>query len=395
MNKPHFIVKKNLQKSAQTGVKFSDFVTPEVLKDVCFRITGLNDCSYNYVDNDYKDNFLPATYNKGRLALMLYNGIVHYITFSEKNVDGRNASVQSIPTAFNLYFSNSSTNKKLHYYFLNVERGNLETNYHLLIYRLMSTIGFNFLNSEVIKKQIKAFTSIEDIMYNRKINAEQNRSNNSSYITKNEQGIFEIYAKTYGANKYESSLICYAAAKLIKSDKKIDLIEVSEQDLEELPKSSLDVIKAMGVFNLIPSDITLEKRNFVNNLRSHRYIFNLLEKLGEKRCALCKCEIPELIQGAHIWPIANIKKDPQLSLEEKVKHAINKDNGIWLCQNHHKMFDEQIISFDNSGKLTINNALRETDYNFINTITPYKQLPASTLTKEFLKYLRRRNHLVL
>ena len=117
MNKPHFIVKKNLQKSAQTGIKFSDIVTPEVLADVCFRITGLNDCSWNYVDNDYTDDFFASTYNKGRMALMFYNGIVHYITFSEKNVDGRNASVQSIPTAFNLYFSNSYPNKKLHYYF--------------------------------------------------------------------------------------------------------------------------------------------------------------------------------------------------------------------------------------------------------------------------------------
>lgn len=394
-NKPHFIIKKNLQKSAQTGIKFSDIVTPEVLADVCFRITGLKDCSWYYVDNDYKDDFLPATYNKGRMALMFYNGIVHYITFSEKNVDGRNASVQSIPTAFNLYFSNSYPNKKLHYYFLNVERGNLETDYHLLIYRLMSTLGFNFLNSEVITNQIKAFTSIEDIMYNRKINAGQNRSNNSSYITKNEQGIFEIYAKTYGANKYESSLICYAAAKLIKPGKKIDLIEVSEQDLEELPKSSLDVIKAMGVFNIIPSDMTLEKKNFSANLRSPRYIFNLLEKLGEKRCALCNCEIPELIQGAHIWPVANIKKNTELSLEEKVKHAINRDNGIWLCENHHKMFDEQIISFDNNGKLIVNNALRKTDCDFVNDITPCQQLPASILTKEFLGYLQLRNGLVL
>ncbi|MFR1674796.1 MAG: MAG4270 family putative restriction endonuclease [Alphaproteobacteria bacterium] len=397
MNKPHFIVKKNLQKTSVTGKKFSDVVTPKILEDVCLRITGSSDCSYSYVDNDYADDFLAATYNKGRMALMFYNGVVHYITFSEEAVDGRNSSVQSIPTAFNLYFNNKYPNKKLYYYFLNIERGNLETDYHLLIYRLMSTLGFNFLNSEVITNPIKSFTSIEDIMYNRKVNSGQNKSNNSSYVTKNEQGTFEIYAKTYGANKYESSLICYAAAKLIKPDKKIDLIEVSEQDLEELPKSSLEVIKKMGVFNIIPSDMTLEKKIFNSNinLRSPRYIFNLLEKLGEKRCALCNCEIPELIQGAHIWPVSNIKKNAQLSLEEKIKHAINKDNGIWLCENHHKMFDEHIISFDNDGKLFINNSLRQMDCEFINDITPCQQLPASVLTKEFLGYLQLRNSLAL
>ena len=153
----------------------------------------------------------------------------------------------------------------------------------------------------------------------------------------------------------------------------------------------------MGVFNIIPSDMTLEKKIFNSNinLRSPRYIFNLLEKLGEKRCALCNCEIPELIQGAHIWPVSNIKKNAQLSLEEKIKHAINKDNGIWLCENHHKMFDEHIISFDNDGKLFINNSLRQMDCEFINDITPCQQLPASVLTKEFLGYLQLRNSLAL
>ena len=103
MDKPRFVIKKNLQKSAVTGVLFSDVVTPDVLRDVCIRITGKSDFAYDYVGNDYSDDFLEPSYNKGRIAIMHYAGIVHYITFSEKSIGGRNSSVQSVPTAFNMF----------------------------------------------------------------------------------------------------------------------------------------------------------------------------------------------------------------------------------------------------------------------------------------------------
>lgn len=392
MSKPHFIVKKNLQKSSVTGVLFSDVVTPDVLSDVCYRITGESSFTYDYVDNDYKDEFVEATYNKGRMAIMLYNGTVHYISFSEKSIGGRNSSVQSVPTAFNMYHSNSYPNKKLYYYFLSFE-GNAETDYQMLIYRLMATVGFHFLNADTaLSNSITPFNSIEDIMFNRRINAGRNRSNNSSYITKGDQGQIEIYGKTYGANKYETSLMCYAAANLWRDGQAIKLFEVLEGDLKELPASSLSVIRQMGVIDVIPTDMTLEKTIFEtqNSLRSPRYTFNLLEKLGRKHCVLCNCEIPELIQGAHIWPVAEIKRERTMPFEEKVKCAIDGDNGLWLCENHHKMFDEHMITFGEGGELLFHRGLERRHMRFIDEITPNKQLPDYILTKRFLEYLWRR-----
>lgn len=179
MNKPHFIVKENLQKSSITGNLFSDVVTPNVLADVCYRIVGSTDFSYEYVDNDYSDEFLEPTYNKGRMALMFYNNIVHYITFSEKNIGGRNSSIQSVPTAFNIFYCSPYPRKRLYYYFLNLE-GNAGTEYQMFIYRLMATVGFQFLNAEtILPTNIVPFGSIEDIMFNRRINAGRNKSNNS------------------------------------------------------------------------------------------------------------------------------------------------------------------------------------------------------------------------
>ncbi|MCI9098341.1 MAG: HNH endonuclease [Lachnospiraceae bacterium] len=389
---PHFIIKANLQKSKITGIYFSDHVTPEVLRDVCRRITGQTDFTHEYVDNDYQDEFLEKSYNKGRMAVMQYEDAVSYISFSELEISGRNSSVQSVPTAYNMFFSNPYPEKRLYYYFLNVS-GNAETDYQILIYRLMNTIGFQFLNaSPDLLRRITAFHSVEDIIFNRRINAGRNRSNNSTFITRGNAGEIEIYGKTYGANKYETSLICYALAQLWQSGQSMKLYEVLEGDLKELPESSLKVIRHMGVIDIIPTDMTLEKRIYEkeNSLRSPRYTYNLFNKLGNKHCALCNCQIPELIQGAHILPVAAIKKMHGLSLEQRLNLALDGDNGLWLCENHHKMFDEGMVSFDSSGRLLVENDIDQRHKRFIDEITTNRKLPSEFLTDRFLWYLQQR-----
>lgn len=396
-NIPHFVIKVNLQKSKSTGIYFKDIVTPEVLRDVCYRITGQTDFTYEYVDNEYQDMFLEKSYNKGRIAIMQYKDVVSYISFSELEIGGRNSSVQSVPTAFNLYYSNPYLKKRLYYYFLNVS-GNAETDYQILIYRLMSTIGFEFLNANGnLLRRIQRFNSVEDIMFNRRINAGRNKSNNSTFITKGHAGEIEIYGKTYGANKYETSLICYALASLWQPGQRIKLYEVLEGDLKELPETSLNIIRKMGVIDIVPTDMTLEKRIYEgkeNRLRSPRYTYNLFNKLGNKHCALCNCEIPELIQGAHILPVAAIRKMNYISFEQRLELALDGDNGLWLCENHHKMFDEGMLSFDKYGALLFRNDIDLRHMRFIDEITKYKVLPSEVLTDKFLWYLEQRKRVV-
>lgn len=394
-DKPHFVIKSNLQKSKQTGVYFSDVVTPDVLKDVCRRITGEDIFSYSYVDNEYTDEFLPTGYNKGRIAILQYKDMIFYISFSEKEIVGRNSSVQSVPTAFNMYYMNPYPKKELCYYFLNAQ-GNAGTDYQILMYRLMKTIGFRFLNTNnAIGHSITAFASIEDIMHLRRANASRNRSNNSTYITKSSINQFDIYGKTYGANKYETSMMSYALSYLAQPHQNITLYEILDGDLKELPKSSLDVLSYMDNVKVVPTDMQLEKRAFEenNSLRSPRYIYNLLDRLGQKHCALCNCAIPELIQGAHIWPIAAIKKAPALTLEQKLNHAISAENGLWLCENHHKMFDQRLISIDENGVILYKEQLEQKHILFIDEITINKKLPDEILTDNFLQYLELRNRI--
>ena len=79
-----------------------------------------------------------------------------------------------------------------------------------------------------------------------------------------------------------------------------------------------------------------------------------------------------------------------MSFEDKLKCAIDGENGLWLCENHHKMFDEHMITFNTHGELLILNGLEKRHMHFIDEITTNKQLPEYILSERFLEYLWRR-----
>lgn len=51
---------------------FRSILTPNILRDICLRLTGQT----QYVVNELSD-----TYNKGRMITLEYGGMTHYITF--------------------------------------------------------------------------------------------------------------------------------------------------------------------------------------------------------------------------------------------------------------------------------------------------------------------------
>lgn len=380
-----------MQKSNHTGKYFSDDLADHVLRDICIRLTNKDEYTVQFVDNDYKDEFYEKGYNKGRMAILLYDDYVNYISFSESGIHGRNSSVQSVPTAFNLFYNNKIKNKRLYYYFLE-SKGNLETDYHLFMYRLMSTIGFQFMNDDVLYNDIIPFNSIDDIIHTRKNNKVKNKSNNPTYVTKSSKLVVDIYGKTYGASKYESAMICYAVSILAAEKQTVKLYEVLEQDLKELPKKTRNTIEKMGVIDIIPTDMKLEKKVFNenNSLRSPRYLYNLLNKFGEKKCAFCDCNIPESIQGAHIWPVSEIKKEKVSGFDQKLSWAIDGENGLWLCNNHHIWFDKNIIRISLNGDILIDNTVDSSERKFIEKITTVEKLSEQYLTPNFVGYIKKR-----
>lgn len=365
---------------------YDRILTKEILRDICARVTGQDDFS---VIRD------TSTYNKGRLITIEYGGIKSFVSLSEVSVEGRNQSVQSIPTAINLYYADNNPDKGLYYYFM-PHNGNYFTDYHLLYFRLLKTAGVIFLNLlDYYPAGINAFESIDELVDERNDNRETNRSNNSSFISKTSDKV-QIYAKTYGASKYESTLLAIAAAAI--TDRPIDLYNICEQDLTRLPQSSLNTINAMGNISIHDTSITLEKRTFIsqagnNEFRSPIYQRNLLQRLGRKHCALCECEISEIIQGAHVWGVAEIARDDHFSDDMKFDHAINGENGLWLCQNHHKLFDSHYLSFNMDGHVLIPSNLRAEDGQFIRAITESESLGYQIMTDNFKWYLSQRNNI--
>lgn len=393
-DKPKFMMKDNMQKSKDTGVYFHHLVSEINIHEISNIITGTKECDIEFVNNEYADDFIPKGYNRGCLGFLFYKDEVHFITFSPKVVGGRNSVTQSIPTAFNLFMKNNYSKKDLNYYFL-LEKASPLTPYHSFLFRICRTLGINFLNAPTNYSVGNVFISPEDIMHTRASNKGRNKSNNSSYITRNEEGCYELFAKTYGASKYESSFLCYALSRIIGNSQILKVYEIIEGNLKELPKSSREIISMLGNVELIKTDRTLDIKNFgAPNFRSKLYISHLLDTLGDKHCAFCNCDIPDIIQGAHIWNVADIKKEPTQNDEQKYNHAISGSNGIWLCQNHHKLFDNNLITINESGNILFANSMPQSYNSFLNEITTNRMIDNDILTDEFLFYLGKRNELI-
>uniref|UniRef100_UPI0040286F04 HNH endonuclease n=1 Tax=Prevotella sp. TaxID=59823 RepID=UPI0040286F04 len=363
---------------------FDAILTDAILTDICQKVTGQN--KYRIV----KDK---STYNKGRLVYVEYEGVIYYISLSEVSIEGRNSSLQSVPSAINLFYADTRLNKQLCYYFM-PHNGNAFTDYHLFIYKLLMTAGVRFLNIEQYYHQpITAYNNVDDLIIDRRDNQGGNSSNNSSYVSKSSDAI-QIYAKTFGASKYESTLMAIAISHI--ADRPVELYNICEQDLKKLPQASINTIESLGNISLYYTTLFLDKHQPADEserakLRSASYLYNLYNRIGYKRCALCNCEISEIIQGAHIWGVSQISHSNNLSDEEKFAHAINGNNGLWLCQNHHKLFDSNIIMIDDNGHIRIKDGLVAKDMAFIRSVTFKTSIDEAILTDDFRWYISKRN----
>lgn len=388
-DKPYFLIKNNMNKSSLTNTYFRDILTCDILKDVCKRITSLQEYDVDFVDNKYHDEYLAPSYNKGRLAILFYKESVYYISFSADESAGRNSATQSVPTAYNIYYQSEAVNKHICFYFLYPT----STNYNNFIYRLMKTLGIEFLNIDILGlTDFIAFNSVEDIIYARNSNSNRNKSNKSTYVTKGDAFTIEVYGKTYGANKYDSSMICYALSALALKGQKIVLNQVMEKNLKRIPQVCREILIDMGKVDIIETDLKFERQEFNDNnsLRSPRFIYNLFSKYGNKKCILCECGIPEIIQGAHIWPVAFIKRRKDFTLEKKLEYATDGENGLWLCENHHRLFDENLIRFDGSGRVVYSESVGKKQREFMEEITKIPEIPAEYLSDDMVQYLEKR-----
>jgi hypothetical protein len=377
-----FKIKRNFQRR---NITYEDILTDDVLLDVCQKLTGQDDFAIEWDD---------VGYNKGRLAKLEFNDSVFYVSFSEIEVRGRNSFFQSFPSALTQFILEANPNKNLNFYFLPPDRDAIEANYFVFMYRLMKTVNTVFLNEILYLSRVyQPFNSISDIIVNRDANRVRNLGNASTYASIDETDSLQIFGKTYGANKYETILLTLAFNNV--SEYPIEVYEIQEGNLSILPEPGRQIIIDSGI-RVITSDLVLERNEFETNdsLRSPTYLYNLLDKLGQKKCSLCDCEIPQIIQGAHIWPVASIKRANNITIDTKIQYAIDGDNGLWLCNNHHKLFDINMLYIVPDGRLKYKSSIQTNHEEYLLDFTINNRILDDILTPNFIEYLGKRNGLL-
>ena len=279
------------------------------------------------------------------------------------------------------------------FYFLPFE-GDNETKYMLFFYRVMMTAKIKFLNPDfgLEHTQLMPYESVKDMIYARNHLREVNSGNQSTYIT-DEGDYYHIYGKTFGANQKETTLLCFAISAI--ADKPVKLFQIVDNESKEISEQDKEAIsnysKSHGNKSIEILDDSYQFDNDTSdhvhdNLRSPQFIYNLLNKFGgEKKCVLCECKIDRIIQAAHIYPVAAIRRRNDLDFDNKLRLAVDADNGIWLCENHHKLFDSGLIWFE-EGQLIISKKINQEDLMFIEQVTTIKQIEPRYINERMLAF---------
>lgn len=353
---------------------------------------------------------------------------IHYVCFSFEFAKGtRNGYfVSKMPVSYREYSNDESKNKTYNIFLLNIKDSNgvkprdnklytgniidfegeqaAVNNYQTFAYKLCKTVGINILNFDKLDwtvnrgNEVKAqnpFKSIKELKRMRNDNSTNN--NKSSYIVENEDNTI-LYGKTFGNNGFELILMAAAAKKITEG--KVYLWQIKDtnrligEDREAKPitAENLELLKGLDIVcfdelkDYVPNDEVLKEGDARNQAE---FIKNLMLKYGtdEKKCYLCDCTIQKLIIASHIHRVCDINKE-NVPFEEKRAKAVSKDNGLWLCANHDKLFEHGIIYFDEDGQIQeSSNELSDTQKEFIDGITINKCIDNKYLTKEMKSYL--------
>ena len=364
------------------------YLTKDLLDDIALRINGSTDYNVVWVEKRIE----------GRMITFETDDAVNFINLSQHGIlQSRNNQLQSVPTALAIYLNEQKKIKKKQanfYFYFMPQQGNNKTDYLEFFYRVMKTAGIKFLNLEYGLPDFvpTPFTTVKDIIRARNDLRSRNTGNQSTYVT-DEGECYHIYGKTFGANQKETALLCIAISAI--TDKPIKLFQILDNDSVKLSDNDVNAINIyVAKFSKHSFDVMDDTLQFDDdssdtvrdNLRSPKFIYNLLSKFdGEKRCVLCGCKIESIIQAAHIYPVSEIRRNNMLSDEKKIELAIDKDNGIWLCENHHKLFDRGLIWFE-EGKLCISRRIDDDDIAFVEQITTIEEIEPCYINDRMLAF---------
>ena len=293
-------------------------------------------------------------HNSGQYIKVKIFDTIKYICLSRKIAsESRNAFIlQNFPTAYQHYLEEKNPKKCFEYYIRDFST--LHPPFVIFSYKLLLTGGIKILNLDKVRVSENAilydyttpFTDYKQMRTYRLNLSGRNTGNNSTIFEENDNEI-SVYGKSYGANGRETTAICLALSKLVK-DKKIRLYNINETDRNHLAKidpANRYILENIGIeLNDDRVDFESNDEGFIAKRNTRLFHYNLLQKYKGKKCYLCGCDIEKIIQGAHIYSSSDILHS-SASEEEKTRQIVDADNGLWLCANHHLLFDYLIIYF--------------------------------------------------
>ena len=325
---------------------------------------------------------------------------------------------------------------------------------NILTYRMLQTLGFDIINIGDINfskwKEIEPNiclkkTNIGYSSFNKLINdisyiSHKNKGNKPAYVKcyndNPDQPKYVYTFKALGANAYDSFLVVWTLSKLaVREGKLLEFLFAPEKynfrlgqkntaetkDFPEPIKKLLDIIGLHITYestNEIRQHLDREKAQYETakeekNIRNQEYFKNNLREKGVLvKCCLCGCEIESILEAAHLWGVSEISNASEEVINaafdacgvdydsdqyaddvffKKYILANSGDNGIWLCRNHHGLFDRNHFAFDEQDGVLITQT-DDTVKEFIDTTSPHKNIPAFVLTpatRIFLQYANR------
>ncbi len=121
----------------------------------------------------------------------------------------------------------------------------------------------------------------------------------------------------------------------------------------------------------------LEKEAFVKQ-RVNQGVFRDILLKKQKKCCLCGVAEPNLLTASHIKPWRDCTPEERL----------DEDNGLLLCPNHDRLFDQGWISFKDNGEILISNKLTQPNRMFTNVQDKMKIDMSSDSRRVFMEYHR-------
>lgn len=293
-------------------------------------------------------------HNSGQYIKIKVSDTIKYICLSRKVAsESRNAFIlQNFPSAYQHYLEEANPKKCFEYYIRDFTT--THPPFAIFSYKLLLTGGIKILNLDRVRSSENAilldhttpFTDYKQMRTYRLSLSRRNSSNNSTTFEENDNEI-SVYGKSYGANGRETTAICLALSKLVK-DKNIKLYNVNETDrrhLAEIDPANRCILEHISVeINDDRMDFESNDEKIIAKRNTRLFHYNLMQKYKGKKCYLCGCDIEKVIQGAHIYSSSDILHS-SISEAEKTKQIVDADNGIWLCANHHLLFDYLLIYF--------------------------------------------------